>query len=85
MLQKLEDELDKALKEGYKGLWASGDMSWELGPEKNFEKLLEYEWKLEELFKRRKELHGICQYHYDTLSQQAVRRGLLMHSTVFIN
>lgn len=85
MLQGLEDELDEALKDGYKGLWVSGDMTWELGPEKNFEKLLEYEWKLEELFKKRKELHGICQYHFDTLSQQAVRRGLLMHRTVFIN
>ena len=85
MLQKLEDELDQALKDGFKGLWASGDMTWELGPEKNYEKLIEYEWKLEALFKKRKELYGICQYHYDTLPQQAVRDGLLTHRTVFIN
>jgi hypothetical protein len=85
MLQLLEDELDQALKDGYKGLWASGDISWEFGTEKNFDKLLEYEWQLEELFKKRKELSGICQYHYDTLSQQSVRRGLLAHRTVFIN
>ena len=85
MLQKLEDELDQALKDGFKGLWASGDMTWELGSEKNFEKLLEYEWKLEALFKKRKELYGICQYHYDTLPQQAMRDGLLTHRTVFIN
>lgn len=43
MLKKLEDELDTALKDGYKGLWASGDMTWELGSEKNFDKLLDYE------------------------------------------
>ena len=85
MLQKLEDALDEALKDGFKGLWASGDMTWELGSEKNFDKLLEYEWKLEALFKKRKELYGICQYHYDTLPQQAVRDGLLMHRTLFIN
>ena len=85
MLQKLEDALDGALKDGFKGLWASGDMTWELGSEKNFEKLLEYEWKLEALFKKRKELYGICQYHCDTLPQQAVRDGLLMHRTLFIN
>lgn len=85
MLQKLEDALDQALKDGFKGLWASGDMTWEFGPEKNFEKLLEYEWKLEALFKKRKELHGICQYHCDTLPRQAVRDGLLAHHTVFIN
>lgn len=85
MLQKLEDALDAALKDGFNGLWASGDMTWELGQDKNAEKLLEYEWKLEALFKKRKELYGICQYHYDTLPQQAVRNGLLMHRTVFLN
>ena len=85
MLNKLEGALDQALKDGYKGLWASGDMTWELGSEKNFEKLVEYESKLEALFQKRKELQGICQYHCDTLPREVLRRGLLMHRTVFIN
>ncbi len=85
MLHKLEDALDQALKDGYKGLWASGDMTWELGSEKNFNKLLQYESKLEALFQKRKELLGICQYHYDTLPAQVLRHGLLMHRTVYIN
>lgn len=85
MLIQLEASLDDALMNGYKGLWASGDMTWELGSEKNYEKLLEYEWKLEGLFKKRKELQGICQYHYDTLPHNIIRQGLLMHGTVYIN
>ena len=85
MLNKLEEALDQSLKDGYKGLWASGDMTWELGSEKNFEKLLEYESKLEALFQKRKELQGICQYHFDTLPREVLRHGLLMHRTVFIN
>lgn len=85
MLQKLEDALNEALKDGYKGLWASGDMTWEFGSEKNFEKLVEYEWKLETLFQKRKELRGICQYHSDTLPTDVMRRGLMMHRTLFIN
>ena len=85
MLNLLESTLDKALKDGYKGLWASGDMTWELGPEKNYEKLLEYEWKLEKLFQRRKELQGICQYHCDTLPKEVIRGGLLTHQTIFVN
>lgn len=48
--------LDQALDDGYIGLWVTGDMTWEFGPEKNFAKLLEYEWRLEELFHRRPEL-----------------------------
>ena len=60
MLDKLEDSLDQALKDGYKGLWASGDMTWEFGPGKDFSKLMEYELGLEEIFSRRKELCGVC-------------------------
>lgn len=85
MLQKLESELDNALKAGYKGLWASGDMTWEFGHEKNWEKVIEYEWKLEALFHKRKELRGICQYHCDTLPKDVVRKGLMMHGAVVTN
>src|ERR1700750_2968913 len=85
MLAQLEDSLDQALKDGFKGLWASGDMTWEFGPEKDFSKLLEYELKLEELFSRRKELSGICQYHKDTLPEDAMRQSLLVHPNIVIS
>jgi hypothetical protein len=85
MLFKLEDALDQALNDGYKGLWATGDMTWEFGPEKDFGRLVEYEWRLEELFRMRPELCGICQYHRDTLPREVMRQGLLMHRTIFIN
>lgn len=85
MLNKLEETLDQALKDGCKGLWATGDMTWEFGSEKNLEKLAEYEWRLEELIRKREGLCGICQYHQDTLPREAARRGLLTHRTIFIN
>ena len=50
MLHMLEEVLDRALKDGYTGLWATGDMSREFGQGREFSKLLEYEWRLEELF-----------------------------------
>ena len=85
MLGKLEDLLDQSIKDGYKGLWASGDMTWEFGPSKDFSKLMKYELGLEEIFRTRKELCGICQYHYDTLPQDAMRQSLLIHPTLVIN
>jgi len=85
MLGKLEDSLNQAINDGYKGLWASGDMTWEFGPVKNFSKLMEYELGLEKLFHSRKELCGICQYHKDTLPQDAMRQGLLIHSHMIVN
>lgn len=85
MLHKLEDTVDQALNDGYKGLWVSGDMTWEFGAEKNFAKLMEYERRLEELLHKRQELCGICQYHRDTLPRGVMRQGLLTHRTLFIN
>ncbi|MGZ3751181.1 MAG: MEDS domain-containing protein [Bacteroidia bacterium] len=85
LLKDLEAALDQALHDGYKGLWASGDMTWEFGPGKNFSKLLEYELGLEDIFSRRKELCGICQYHQDTLPKEAMRQSLLIHPGIVIN
>jgi hypothetical protein len=85
MLGLLNDAVDRALNEGYAGLWATGDMSWEFGPEKDYSKLLEYEWRLEELFSKHPTLCGICQYHRDTLPQEIAQQGLLTHQAIFIN
>jgi hypothetical protein len=85
LLDSLEDFLNQAIKDGYKGLWASGDMTWEFGPAKDFSKLMEYELGLEELFSKRKELCGVCQYHQDTLPQDAMRKSLLVHPGIVIS
>jgi MEDS: MEthanogen/methylotroph, DcmR Sensory domain len=85
MLAKLESFLDQAINDGYKGLWASGDMTWEFGPAKDFSKLLEYELGLEEIFNTRNELCGVCQYHRDTLPQDAMRQSLLVHRSIIIS
>jgi len=85
MLDKLEDALDQALSDGYKGLWATGDMTWEFGSEKNLDKLMEYELRLEDLIRKRQSLCGICQYHQDSLPREITRQGLLTHRTLFIN
>lgn len=85
MLSMLTEAVDKALNDGYCGLWATGDMSWEFGPEKDFSKLLEYEWRLEELFNKQPSLSGICQYHSERLPQEAMMHGIQTHREIFIN
>jgi len=85
MLRALEDAVNQALRDGYVGLWATGDMTWEIGAKKEMSKLLEYEWRLEGLFRSQPCLSGVCQYHADTMPQDAVREGLLTHQSIFIN
>ncbi|HEV2694748.1 MAG TPA: MEDS domain-containing protein [Verrucomicrobiae bacterium] len=85
MLNKLEDALDQALADGYTGLWATGDMTWEFGAEKNLEKLVEYERGLEILMQKWKSLSGVCQYHRDTLPREATKAALVTHQNIFVN
>ena len=84
-LRTLEDSLNQALSDGYEGFWATGDMTWELGPDKDLAKLLDYEWRLEKLFAKYPTLSGICQYHTNSLPQEIVSHGLLLHPALFIN
>ena len=85
MIGTLEFALDQALVDGYQGLWVTGDMTWEMGPEKDFSKLIEYEWRLERFFEQHPEMSGVCQYHKDTLPNRALWQGLRSHRTTFIN
>lgn len=85
MMALLDTALHEALRDGYHGLWATGDMSWEFGSEKDFAKLLEYEWRLEEYMSTHPALSGVCQYRTDTLPREVVRQGFSCHRSIFIS
>ncbi|MFP5230655.1 MAG: MEDS domain-containing protein [Acidobacteriota bacterium] len=85
MLNTLSDALQSALRDGYTGLWATGDMSWEMGPEKNLPKLLDYERRLDEFLEAHPRMGGVCQYRMDTMPRTAVQQGLVAHRALFIN
>lgn len=85
MMRTLERALHQALKDGFEGLWASGDMTWEFGPAKDLNKLLEYEWRLEEFMREHPEISGICQYHAETLPREILHQGLCAHSHLFVS
>ena len=85
MLKALDEGVERAQDDGYAGLWASGDMSWEFGPKGDFDKLIEYELGLEEIFRKRPTLEGVCQYHADTLPPHVLRQGLVCHPARFVS
>src|SRR6185437_1057784 len=49
MIRTLEQAIQQAVQDGYAGLWATGDMTGEMGPQRDFGGLLTYERQLEEL------------------------------------
>ena len=85
MLATLVTAVEEALKDGYKGLWASGDMTWEFGSENNLDMLLEYERGLEEVFHQQPALCGICQYHRETIPVESIQTALHTHQALYIN
>ena len=85
MMQSLQNALRQALDDGCEGLWATGDMTWELGPDKDFSKLLEYEWRLEEFLRANPRMGGVCQYHIETMPRSVLRQGLVSHPAIFVN
>jgi signal transduction histidine kinase len=83
MIDALCALIDDAVRAGFNGLCATGDMRWELGADENFDRLLEYEARLDQVF-RDKPLRGICQYHRALVPAKAVRDALLTHQSAYI-
>lgn len=84
LLKGLESELNRALQDGYAGLFATGDVSWEMGPNPDIPKLLEYERQLEAFSALHPEMKGICQYHAGSLPRVALQRALETHRALFL-
>ena len=85
MLAMLERAVQESLADGFGGLWASGDMGWELGSGRGVDQLLAYERSLEDYFRVQPALYGVCQYHVDRLPPDAIRRAFGTHRSLFID
>ncbi len=85
MIAMLGDALARALADGYVGLWAAGDMTWEFGPEENLTKLLDYERQLDAFMQSHLGLCGVCLYHHDTLPSHAVQTAQKTHQAMYVS
>ncbi|MGE0157803.1 MAG: MEDS domain-containing protein [Gemmatimonadales bacterium] len=83
MVGMLVDMIDAAVRDGFAGLCATGDMRWELGRDENFERVLEYEALLEGVF-REKPLRGICQYHRSTVPPKSIEAAVRAHRSLYV-
>jgi signal transduction histidine kinase len=83
MVDGLRSAIDESLRAGFHGLCATGDMRWELGADENFDRLLEYEARLEQVF-REMPLRGVCQYHRGMVPAQAVEDALVTHRSTYL-
>lgn len=85
IIEVLSRTLAEALTDGYQGLWATGDIEWEFGPQKDFSKLVEYELRLEHFLGQNPNIGGVCQYRAGILPRDVVRKGLLVHPQLLVD
>jgi len=83
MIDSLCALVEQSQRDGFQGLYATGDMKHEVGTDENFERVLAYEAQLDRAFRDRP-LRGICQYRRDVVPPHAVRDALLAHPSVYI-
>jgi len=81
MIALLGEETDKAIAEGYTALRATGEMTWALAGEPGSERLVEYESRINELFKTHK-LYGLCQYDRRRFDSEMLLDILHVHPNV---
>jgi hypothetical protein len=80
MIAGLKGGVEEALSEGYRGLRATGEMTWALSDPKALSQLNAYEAKLDKFFPS--QLTGLCQYNQNRFSPQLVPGILQTHRLV---
>lgn len=81
MLDYLAAEARDARWAGFKGLRATGEMTWASGPEPGREALLLYEELLND-FTEAHGIHGLCQYNVDRFEPELVEGVARVHPRV---
>ena len=69
---------EQALADGFSGIRGTGEMTWALGSEDGYDRLIEYEALLNSFFPGSRSL-AICQYNYRRFSAAVVRGVVRTH------
>jgi PAS domain S-box-containing protein len=83
MIAFLRDATDQAIAAGFRGLRATGEMTWTLGVEPGCERLVEYEALLNDFFPGSRAL-GLCQYNRKRFPATTIRGALRTHPMVVV-
>lgn len=84
MLAFLQRTYETTLEEGYTALRAAGDVSWEVGPERDYRNIVYYETLLDVFFLG-KRMVGMCQYSKSKCPPDAVSGILNTHRIAAID
>lgn len=83
MISMLHDAVEDALKAGFTGLAAAGDMLWLLDEAPGSERIAEYEARLNDFYKNNRAL-GLCLYNRTKIPDATLDHGLATHEYIRI-
>ncbi len=79
MIDLLIRESRTAVSDGYNGLAITGEISWALEFNDGFEKILEYEWKLNEKVFSEYPVSSICRYNLNKFTNEMIKNIIQVH------
>lgn len=79
MIEFLIIETKKALDDGFTGLSVSGEISWVLKYADGFDRIMEYEWKLNEYLFSKYPATALCRYNMTAFSNDMIINIIQLH------
>lgn len=79
MIELLIEETNKAISEGFSGLSVTGEISWVLNYEDGFDRIIEYEWKLNEYLFNEYPVSSLCRYNMNKFSNEMIINIIQLH------
>ena len=79
MVQLLIDESKRAKEDSYDGFALTGELSWVLAYEDGFDKIMEYEWKLNDTIFSKHPVSSICRYNMNKFSDEMILNIIQVH------
>ncbi len=79
MIDLLKSESRAATSDGYSGLSVTGELSWVLDYEDGREKIIEYEWKLNDRVFSNHPVTALCRYNLDKFTPSMIKSIIELH------
>jgi PAS domain S-box-containing protein len=79
MIELLQNEAENAVKDGYTGLAVTGELSWLLDYEDGKEKIIEYEWKLNDRVFDYYPITAMCRYRISKFNPSMIKSIIELH------
>ncbi len=79
MIDMLLNEVDLALKSGHEGLAVTGEVGWALKFDDGFEKIMEYEWKLNDIIFSKHPVSSVCRYNLNKFTDEMIINIIHVH------